>query len=307
MQYERTQTLGISNWMTVISLCFQNWHRHWSDRSFGIWSLKILPTLSKSAETIYGPDHKPLEVVCEADVNLRSNRECSVQKVFVVKGLSNNLLSLLAIKILSLLQYVNGIQNNDIFQDLFTGLGKKNIISSLNLIQFHLHYWWRWNPSGLKLYTSSRHPHLSHNWRDSCQLNRFSPNIVALSQPLQELFSHFQRQGWNILTTSVRPLRCRERNQNQCWYLRVWNGGSHCFRNMGLIGDQLPSHREPSWTRSLVTHKLRRKHWALTWSCEKFSSYILAKPVRLETDHKQLVPVLGQKSLDSLPPRVLTV
>ena len=38
---------------------------------------------------------------------------------------------------------------------------------------------------------------------------------------------------------------------------------------------------------------------------EKFSSYILSKAITIETDHKPLVPLMGSKSLDSLPPRVL--
>ena len=44
---------------------------------------------------------------------------------------------------------------------------------------------------------------------------------------------------------------------------------------------------------------------ATTWACEKFSSYILGKMFTIETDHKPLVPLLGTKNLDSLPPRVL--
>ena len=43
----------------------------------------------------------------------------------------------------------------------------------------------------------------------------------------------------------------------------------------------------------------------MTWALEKFSEYVLGKVVCLETDHKPLIPLLGQKSLDLLPPRVL--
>ena len=39
--------------------------------------------------------------------------------------------------------------------------------------------------------------------------------------------------------------------------------------------------------------QIEKEALALTWSCEKFSSYILGKPVQLETDHKPLVPILG--------------
>jgi hypothetical protein len=43
---------------------------------------------------------------------------------------------------------------------------------------------------------------------------------------------------------------------------------------------------------------------ATTWVCEKFSDYILGKDIAIETDHKPLVPLLGSKSLDELPPRI---
>ena len=44
---------------------------------------------------------------------------------------------------------------------------------------------------------------------------------------------------------------------------------------------------------------------AITWACERFSSYILGKHISLETDHKPLVPLLNYKLLDNLPPHVL--
>ena len=44
---------------------------------------------------------------------------------------------------------------------------------------------------------------------------------------------------------------------------------------------------------------------AITWACEKFSTYILGKHISIDTDHKPLVPLLGNKHLDNLPPRVL--
>jgi len=37
----------------------------------------------------------------------------------------------------------------------------------------------------------------------------------------------------------------------------------------------------------------------------KISSYILGKKFAVETDHKPLIPLLGNKSLHSLPPRIL--
>jgi len=51
--------------------------------------------------------------------------------------------------------------------------------------------------------------------------------------------------------------------------------------------------------------QIEKEALALTWALEKFAEYVLGKSVVLETDHKPLVPLLGNKSLDLLPPRVL--
>ena len=51
--------------------------------------------------------------------------------------------------------------------------------------------------------------------------------------------------------------------------------------------------------------QIEKEALAITWACEKFSTYILGKHISIKTDHKPLVPLLGCKHLDNLPPRVL--
>uniref|UniRef100_A0A1X7VS62 Reverse transcriptase RNase H-like domain-containing protein n=1 Tax=Amphimedon queenslandica TaxID=400682 RepID=A0A1X7VS62_AMPQE len=44
---------------------------------------------------------------------------------------------------------------------------------------------------------------------------------------------------------------------------------------------------------------------AITWSCEKFSPYILGKRILIKTDHKPFVSLFGVKDLDKLPAQIL--
>ena len=68
-----------------------------------------------------------------------------------------------------------------------------------------------------------------------------------------------------------------------------------CNREM-VSGTQLCVPRE------LVTEVEQHYAQATVWACEKFSLYILGKRILIETDHKPLIPLLGHKRLDNLPP-----
>ncbi|KAL7833199.1 hypothetical protein SRHO_G00302170 [Serrasalmus rhombeus] len=50
--------------------------------------------------------------------------------------------------------------------------------------------------------------------------------------------------------------------------------------------------------------QIEKEALASTWACERFEEFLLEKTFHIETDHKPLVPLLGSKTLDALPPRI---
>ena len=50
--------------------------------------------------------------------------------------------------------------------------------------------------------------------------------------------------------------------------------------------------------------QIEKEALATTWACEKFSDFVLGKEFLIETDHKPLVPLLGSKCLQDMPPRI---
>lgn len=51
--------------------------------------------------------------------------------------------------------------------------------------------------------------------------------------------------------------------------------------------------------------QIEKEALAATWACERLYSYLLGLKFTLITDHKPLLPLLGSRGLDELPPRIL--
>ena len=50
--------------------------------------------------------------------------------------------------------------------------------------------------------------------------------------------------------------------------------------------------------------QIEKETLASTYACKHFTDYILGEKIHIKTDHKPLVPLLGDKQLDRLPPRI---
>ena len=78
-----------------------------------------------------------------------------------------------------------------------------------------------------------------------------------------------------------------------------------------LLQKQLDMHWLPVTYHSRALTDAEQRHvqiekeaLAVTWACKCFRDYLVGKLLQLQTDHKHLVPLLGTKDIDSLPPRI---
>ena len=150
------------------------------------------------------------------------------------------------------------------------------------------------------------------------QLGKFSPRLAELGQPLRELLS--SKNTWTWGPEQERAFSNMKEEITKSTVLAHYDPQaptkiSADASSFGL-GAVLLQKNNDEWkpvayaSRSLTETERRyaqieKEALAATWSCEKFRDYVLGKQFEIETDHKPLVPLLSNKRLDSLPPRVL--
>jgi len=148
------------------------------------------------------------------------------------------------------------------------------------------------------------------------QLGKFSPNTAELSAPLRTLLS----EAWFWGPDQDKAFDQLKTELTTPHILTVY--GPHAQTKISAdassfgLGAVLLQAKGTSWhpvayaSRSMTNTEHRyaqieKEALAITWACEKCSSYIIGNHILLETDHKPLVPLLTYKHLENLPPRVL--
>jgi len=150
------------------------------------------------------------------------------------------------------------------------------------------------------------------------QLARFLPNLSSLNEPLRQLLKKGNTWVWSdaqetafknmkkLLTTT--PVLAHYDVQKPTI---VAVDASQYGLGAVLLQVQEGGERRPVCyaSRSLTDVEKRyavieKEALAATWGCEQFSEYILGLHFTLETDHKPLVPLLGQKDLSNMPVRI---
>ena len=150
------------------------------------------------------------------------------------------------------------------------------------------------------------------------QMGKFSPNMAELSQPLRELLS--TKRSWTWGPSQDRAFTLIKAELSKPTVLALYDPQANTKLSADAssfgLGAVLLQQVAEAWkpvayaSRSLSDTEKRyaqieKEALALTWACEKFSTYLLGRRFAVETDHKPLVPLLSSKHLDDLPPRIL--
>ena len=151
------------------------------------------------------------------------------------------------------------------------------------------------------------------------QLGKFTPKLAEMTQPLRELLS--KGKSWMWGPSQSTPLEKVKQELSKPTTLALYDpsaptkisADASAFGLGAVLLQKLEStwkavafaSRSMSETRASVRPNLEKEALATTWACEKFADFIIGKHIDIETDHKPLVPLLGSKHLDRLPPRIL--
>ena len=150
------------------------------------------------------------------------------------------------------------------------------------------------------------------------QLGKFSPRLAELSKPMRELLSSKQVWSWGpaqeesfakvkteLTTQTVLALYDPQADTKISADASTHGLGAVLLQKHGKEWRPVAYVSRATTETETRYAQIEKEALAITWACEKFSIYILGKHISIETDHKPLVPILGSKHLDNLPPRVL--
>ena len=150
------------------------------------------------------------------------------------------------------------------------------------------------------------------------QLNKFSPQLTDKTKPLRDLLCNKNQWLWGeaqqkafvetkklLSSTPVLALY-----DHKC-PTRV-SADASSFGLGAVLMQQYPNNqwRPVVYALRAMTPteqryaQVEKEALAITWGCERFLQYLLGLPFEIETDHKPLVSLLGDKPIDELPLRI---
>ena len=150
------------------------------------------------------------------------------------------------------------------------------------------------------------------------QMGKNLPNLAQTSKPLRDLLSKESAWIWN--TAQKEALEEIKRQLVSTPVLAFYDPQletkvSADASSYGIGAVLVQKQPEGDWkpvafiSRALTgTEKryaqIEKEALATTWACERLADYLVGKRLHVETDHKPLVPLLGSKNLEEVPPRI---
>ncbi|XP_031335291.1 uncharacterized protein K02A2.6-like [Photinus pyralis] len=149
-------------------------------------------------------------------------------------------------------------------------------------------------------------------------LGKFVPNLSSIAQPLYELLRHDKDWYWgeeqakalkSVKRAIAEPPVLALYDSNKETLLSV-DSSSHGLGAVLMQRDPGASFKPVAFASRTLSQsekryaQIEKEATAIAWGCEKFCDYITGKSITVETDHKPLVAILGEKDLDSLTPRL---
>ena len=150
------------------------------------------------------------------------------------------------------------------------------------------------------------------------QLGKFSSHLAEMTQPLRALLSKNQEWVWGpdqekafddvkkelTLPTVLVPYNLEAETKISA-DASSYGLGAVLLQKCGALWKPVAFASKSMTQTERHYAQIEKEALAVTWACERFSVYVLGRRFIIETDHKPLIPLLGSKNLDSLPPRVL--
>ena len=139
------------------------------------------------------------------------------------------------------------------------------------------------------------------------QLGKFSPTLAEVSHPLRELLSKDKVWMWGPSQEEAFSVI----NYNLTAKTKISADASSYGLGAVLLQEHKGEWRPVSFASRALSEteqryaQIEKEALATAWACDKFAEYILGKQITIETDHKPLVPLLGTKRLENMPPHIL--
>ena len=150
------------------------------------------------------------------------------------------------------------------------------------------------------------------------QFSKFTTNLAHLTKPIRDLLIKNPAWTWGpvqdeafhktkIALTTAPVLTLYDPNKET----KIAADASSYGRGAVVLQEESPGEWKPvSFLSCSMTNteskyaQIEKEALAVTWACERSSNYIVGKSIRIETDHKPLVPLLMKHTIDKLPPRL---